>query len=171
MHIYHYPALWGEMRRGAFEVAVYFVISYALMLGLTAVLSRARFLRNMRTGRRRGWLSVLAALLLLLPLLPYGIVGYLTYRYVDSVRPAMYGALTDLGTTPEGVRSVRVMGISDYEASVLVVYTVSGNRGYAVADIVSLKKLAGHWSFAGDYATVWSDGGNADGNTFPPYLD
>lgn len=37
-------------------------------------------------------------------------------------------------------------------------------------DIINLLNTSKGWKFNGDYSTVWSDCGSADGNIFPPYF-
>jgi hypothetical protein len=131
--------------------------------------------RRCEAGSRRGhgnalqWLAQ-ACVLLLLPLIPYGIVESRTMLSARGLMPAVRSALAEVYSEPN-VATLKVLSCTDLRAEVYVVTPeppVEGQTGFE-GEVITLHKRGGVWTFNGDYRTVWSDSGSADGNIFPPY--
>lgn len=149
-----------------FEVIAYFGFSY-LIVSLLLLAMRRRCSAALRAARYRRLLYPMAVVvMLILPLLPYFRVEANTLLHVRELKPCVIAAVKriDLDAT---IQDLKVMSFGGGSARVLAI-SKSGEGTFA-ADIVTLRRRGGRWVFEGDYSTVWSQTGSADGNTFPPY--
>jgi len=161
-------------------VIIYSVVAYAACLMLLGLMvcgchalrqknENARFAAS-RTTLVYG-ISVITALILL-PLTPYALVELATTRLLPRLRPAISEAVRVIDGGNE-VRDIKVLSVSTDHARIYVVtpcfidYPVP-RRGWS-ATLLTLRRRGDSWYFEGDYETVWSDCGSADGNVFPPY--
>ena len=145
-----------------FWTAFYLLAAYAIV-GLIWRLCRAAMMRP--PGRALG------VVLLAVPLLPYAAVAAQTAFYGKVMRPDVRRALLDTGMSEGDIRSLRVLYVTPWKAQVYVTEPCTAWPAEAHSEngtTVSLRRAHGHWEL-GDYDTVWSDCGSAEGNTFPPY--
>lgn len=107
----------------------------------------------------------------LCPLLPYAAVEVQTAIFQPLLRPAVSAALQEYGGHGR-YKNCKVLLFAPWAASVYVVTEVSPgapDKSYNAGLQMDLVLTRHGWSQDGDMGCVWSDGGNADGNVFPPY--
>jgi hypothetical protein len=163
--------------RSVLDVIGYLSLAYIAVAVVAAVLIR----RTRRAALRRTatysvtWIVVLLATT---PLLPYAWVGALTSGEGRWLIPAVRIGLVEDGDSTN-ISLARVLYVSPFAAQVYVVTDCGADAGRRnagkIAYVVDLYKQHGKWVPAQHphtcYDAVWSDCGNADDNTFPPYAD
>jgi hypothetical protein len=151
------------------EFAVYW-ISAGMLSVITSI--GILWLYQRKKKLRRTLLAVLI-LILLAPIAPYARVTWLTWRYKTALLPAVRAAVAEINGQPLDVRACRIMAVNGMKADVFVVTPctpLDGKRTHeCVGEVYTLVRKGSAWKFSGDYRTVWSDCGSADGNLFPPY--
>jgi len=159
-------------------ILLYVLFSYALVAMVILAVWRRSVepwkAKGLYTTRHKTVYGCGILALCLLPLLPYAVVEWRTYRYGSTLLPAVIEAMReiDIGEPNETVTSHKVLSITDKYARVYVVTPChSGWYGDGfVSTLIDLVKTPDGWQFQGQWATPWSDCGNADGNVFPPYF-
>ena len=147
------------------EIILYFGVAYLLIALIIAIgVKWIRLSALLRKHCLLGWVMLMGVLAL--PFLPYLTVDVQTAMHRDELEPAVRQAIALIDATAE-VQDTKVMSIDRRSANVLVTYRAT--YGYRAADLVRVSRVHGRWCFRGDYTTIWSEGGSADGNTFPPY--
>jgi hypothetical protein len=155
-----------------FLMALYFGLSLVIMLPLMITyvnLRRHSAAGFPRSGNALRWLAQ-SSILLMLPLIPYAIVEARTAVLGRRLMPAVVSALRELYYSQEIV-AFKVLSYQGGTAEIYVVTPcpdVEGQSGFS-GDTIVLHKRDAYWKFTGEYNTVWSDCGSADGNIFPPY--
>lgn len=154
---------------------LYFMLSYALVvIAILALWKRSvepRKAKGLYTTRYKTLYGCGVLALCLLPLLPYAIVEWRTFRYGNALMPAVIDALKEIGEPGEKITSYKILSITNKYARVYVV-TPCHSDWYGdgfVSTQIDLVKTPNGWRFQGQWTTPWSDCGNADGNVFPPY--
>jgi hypothetical protein len=146
----------------------YFLVSYALVSPLSIVL----WVLSGRAAREWRWpLRYAAGVVLLLPLAPYVIVESQTAVLGPRLRAEVQRALRDIDGGNGEIHSLRVLSVRGGDVAAYVVSPCSPHltRGRRAASVIHLRNSEGGWRYTGDWETVWSQCGNADGNVFPPY--
>lgn len=169
-----------------FDIGLYILVAYfavtILLLALRKLLSPLKKVipTPLEAGGTRSNVLYLlvfygaACVLLISPLIPYGVVEVQTATYKYELIPPTRKELRDQGF-PDRLRAFKVLAISSNKARVYAVVPCdpsSKTSGYNGV-VLNLKRVSGRWQSNDnpDYALdgVWSDCGNADGNIFPPY--
>ena len=152
------------------EIVFYLLVSYSVALLIYGVIARwGPWRGGSNANRRRRVLIPLAVVLLALPLAPYAIVEAQTRIYAKSVLPAVRQAMRQIGFEDQ-IRDLKVLSIWRAGAKIYVVTPCMGSTSDYRACVVELRKSGNEWKFKeGTDEIVWSDGGSAHGNIFPPY--
>lgn len=165
------------------HVILYLVSSYllvAIVIGMTNVLLKQQYISHGRFFT--SYIKYLfLAILLILPIVPYTWVEVQTLIFKPVVIESALKTTREIGTPNERILTLKVLSMSKYRARVYIISrgwlapnTVfcESNKPCACSrgDIVNLFITSEGWKFEGDYSTIWSDCGSADGNIFPPYF-
>jgi len=152
-------------------IIAYFGISYAVLALVFVFVLRGVYKRITLSGRIRRILQIsIAALVILLPLLPYLLVEFNTLLHKSELQQTIDMALKkDNVTSPPKV--FKVLGYNKKCARIYVVSAPRNNPSKPFGEIIELHKGKYGWVRSGEADTVWSSGGNANGVIFPPYPD
>jgi len=152
-----------------FWTVVYLVFTYLIVFGAVRLALRLVSLHLPVTRRVRG---VTLAVLLPLPLVPYGVVAVQTAVYGPTLRQAVFACRKEwMGEPDRPSTVVRVLRVTPDTASVLVIIKNGPGLDQTNGEVIHLLRAAdGAWRFAG-WDVHWSSIGSADGNVFPPYLE
>lgn len=159
----------------------YFVVAYSAALSIIAILHS--FAGKRQTASRwipcrpfscRIWLHFITAVVLLLPVVPYALIEAQTIVYGSRLTQPTATLLRSQGIDSNW-RLFKVMSIVPTRASVYVVCPCeearnASGKGFA-ALLITLDRRPGEWRGTEMGQAVWSDCGNANGSTFPPYPD
>ncbi len=153
-----------------FSVIAYFFLAYAVTITLNVLICAA--LKGQKRARR-----TITACFLLLPLSPYAAVAVQTRLFRAAMRLPVRQAALDTGMLSGKARLTRILSITPWWCDVEVIEPCSEGAccGKATdtgqdANVLTLTRTGSGWKLQ-EWDTVWSDCGNADGNTFPPYDD
>ena len=152
------------------EMAFYFVGVYLFVLAPAFAFFRERLVRRRPNISCKHRIALLGSYWLC-PLLPYAVIEAQTAIFQPFLRPAIGAALREDGEH-EQYKNCKVLLFAPWVASVYVVTEVSPkvpDESYNVGLQMQLMLTPRGWRQQGDIAAIWSDGGNADGNVFPPY--
>ena len=150
-----------------FWFVAYFAVLYGGLIFL--LVAASQLLRKSKMSRR-----LKIAALVVAPLLPYARVSAQTALFQRALMPAFRAASTDLNGGWQAPTIFRILSVSSSRATVYAVNSCSGVMGSdakndAIGETLEFKKTRDKWQFTGNYDTIWSDCGSAEGNTFPPY--
>ncbi|MES2462278.1 MAG: hypothetical protein V4671_16955 [Armatimonadota bacterium] len=156
-----------------FYLFFYLVVSYSIVGALLFTVKAVMEL--FPHAPRRLVFRYLTIIGMLLPFTPYAVVATQTSLYRAEMEPAVRRALADgIGGADDPIRIMRVLKISPSYAEVYIVQPYARIGGIwtdeAVGLVIRFGKTPNGWQYQ-EYDCVWSDGGSADGNTFPPYLE
>jgi len=143
-----------------FDVAFYLLVAYVIL----AVL----FWFILKRLRRKVFLFVLYWLI---PVMPYAVVEAQTDFGLQNLRPAISAGLQQDGEHSR-FKDCKVLSLTPWVASVYVVSECSPglpDKPYNIGLTMDLAPSRQGWHEIGEPNGIWSDGGNADGNIFPPY--
>ena len=153
-----------------FSVLAYFILAYALG-GTLGVLICAGLKKQTRTKR------IVMVIFLLLPCLPYAVVAVQTSMFRAAMRLPVRQASLDTGMISGSAKITRILSLTPWWCDVEVIEPCSSGlccgkspQTGQTANVLTLTRSGSGWRLQ-DWDTVWSDCGNADGNTFPPYND
>lgn len=152
----------------------YFLFAYVLvvfpLIGFVRAVERKRNGPPSLWRRRRFYTA--CVLLLLAPLFPYAQVVVQTALFGSVLRPVVEKSFDKTDTTGSPIALLRVLSITPKNASVYVIQTDNGGPrtedNIGVGIIYDLVHTPLGWKYQ-KYRWIWSDGGSAEGNTFPPY--
>lgn len=168
------------MRLGLLLLTItYFALTYSIAVIIIValwlkVLKRDDHekLKGVISERSKSGVFLTAVILLILPLAPYIQVWVQTVLYARILTPTVNKALS-INYDNKKVSSLRVLSITARSAKVYVITPCSTSpsldQNKYVGQIINISRHDDQWQYTGDYDVVWSDCGNADGNTFPPY--
>ena len=151
-------------------MALYFLGVYLFMLAPAFAFFRESLDKHKTSISRKHRITLLAAYWLC-PLLPYAAIEAQTAILQPFLRPAISSALQADGEH-QRFKTCKVLLFAPWAASVYVVTEVSPGPSDKPCNVglqMNLVLTRYGWHQNGDMNCVWSDGGNADGNIFPPY--
>lgn len=160
----------GGSRVEVAHLALYLCVGYGVSLVLCMLLLReSNDCYRERRGRVRRW--ALISSFALLPLTPYVWVGVLTAYARGGLNGVVHSSMISVGD-PGPILEEHVISITRGKAVVYVV-TPCGTSGSRrrMATLFTFIRRDGRWAFDGDWETVWSQCGSANGNVFPPFPD
>lgn len=143
-----------------FEVAFYLLVAYVILAALFRFIPKRL--------RRKAFLF---ALYWLIPVIPYAIVEIQTYFGLQNLRPGISVGLQQDGEHRR-FKDCKVLLLTPWVASVYVVSECSPglpDKPYNIGLTMDLAPSSQGWHEKGEPNGIWSDGGSADGNIFPPY--
>ncbi len=150
-----------------FEIWLYFLLVYLVVLAPAFAYLRWRTHRRTLSFSRRH-VTILTAAYWLLPFLPYVAVEAQTVVFRPLLLSSVQAALKEDGDNSR-FKTCKVLMFSPLGASVYVV-TVPEGEHYNFGMTFTLLPTASGWKLDNEgIDCIWSDGGNADGNIFPPY--
>ncbi len=152
------------------DVAIYLFIAYIVILGPAFFFVRAHIARR-TPGLSATHRLFFFSLYWLCPLLPYAAVEGQTIVLQPLLRPAISAALREDGEH-DRYKNCKVLLLTPWAAMVYVVSEVSPGlpeKPYNTGFTMTLVPTRHGWIKQGEMDCVWSDGGSADGNVFPPY--
>ena len=152
------------------EMVLYILGAYLFVLAPAFAFFRERLDRRKPSISRKHRMALLGAYWLC-PLLPYAAVEAQTAILQPFLRPAISALLQEDGEH-QRYKTCKVLLFAPWAASVYVVTEVSPgapDKPYNVGLQMNFVLTRHGWHQEGDVNCVWSDGGNADGNIFPPY--
>ena len=153
------------------SVVGYFGLMYAIIV--------ASWVGGRWIARRQQWAApgeriplMACALFLLFPFWPYARVTAQTVWHEKELRPAVQQSLVKADTDGTPIANFRVLTVTHRFARVYVVQTDTGGPRSAsnpgIGTVFVLSRTGTDWKY-NYHRNVWSDGGNAEGNVFPPY--
>jgi hypothetical protein len=153
-------------------------ISYFIGAYLTLLIGGLLFgVRSMKTSNspdskgHRVRMGALIMSMVLLPFAPYLWVEIVTWRLAASLLPATKNAVSrNWQSSP--ILQFKVLDSDSTRAHVYVVMPAlpeAPDDPRRFGTLLSMRRVNGHWNWDGSFETVWSDVGNANGSTFPPY--
>jgi hypothetical protein len=145
-----------------FWLTLYLIAAYAAVLLL-------QFAVRLAWERKSGYRSVLLCVLWQLPLLPYVAIAMQTVCFGPTLRTYVRQAMRETGMLEGEPVTYRVMRVSPDRVVVYLTLRCGSSSGNdQAADLLTLRRTGSGWKLA-EWATVWSDCGSAEGNTFPPF--
>lgn len=145
------------------HIIAYLIISYAMLILV------AWYVIEHRTLRPVTFRVLAVAILLIMPLLPYGIVDLQTILYRQHLAAAVKQAMCNPMLCDFDITNLRVIRKWPRRAVVYVIVSGRGESSECAGFTLELVRVDGQWRPSENWDVIWADGGNAHGNVFPPY--
>lgn len=155
----------------------YFFAAYILvgiLLLIAGLCFHAILTRQGNDPIRRGNLfGALVIGLIMLPFLPYAVVGAQTRLYGRKFVPVVRKALANGGGNPgDPIYILRVLKLTPWDADIYIVQPMvcvgETQTGERAGCVLHFRRVSQRWQYQ-DFDCVWADCASAHGNTFPPY--